>query len=192
MAFGVGFNLCYKGISWWFLLVIRVIDDECLFSFWYIEVFPYNVHSLVYLCCPLLEWDGVKFIPIVYYIIFIILLLLNCGWHEISYKCLSIFICRIRMRKKSWKSPARIYTDECAFEQDIAVSFNMEFFLEIVPGIGCILFVWYLYDIYRVWLCNKMNKLTKHYQRFYAQQGGGSGRDPKFCLRISWIPRRRA
>ena len=34
-------------VSWRFLLVIRVIDVECKFSFWYIEVFAYYVYSLV-------------------------------------------------------------------------------------------------------------------------------------------------
>ena len=31
------------------LLVIRVIDDECKFSFWYIEVLGYYVCNFVYL-----------------------------------------------------------------------------------------------------------------------------------------------
>ena len=42
-------------VSWWFLLVIRVIYDECKFSFWYTEVSAYQVHNLVYLCRSLLE-----------------------------------------------------------------------------------------------------------------------------------------
>ena len=37
------------------MLVIGVIDDEYKFSFWYIEVLAYYVHSLVYLCRSLLE-----------------------------------------------------------------------------------------------------------------------------------------
>ena len=38
-------------VSWWFLLVIRVIDDECKFSFWYIKV---SAHY-VYKCRSLLD-----------------------------------------------------------------------------------------------------------------------------------------
>ena len=34
-------------VSWWFLLVIRVIDDECKFSFWYTLISAYYVYSLV-------------------------------------------------------------------------------------------------------------------------------------------------
>ena len=37
------------------MLVIRVNDDGYKFSFWYIEVLVYYVHSLVYLCRSLLE-----------------------------------------------------------------------------------------------------------------------------------------
>ena len=37
------------------LLVIRVIDDEYKFSFWYIEVSAYYVYNLVFLCHSLLE-----------------------------------------------------------------------------------------------------------------------------------------
>ena len=35
------------------LLVIRITDDECKFSFWYIEVSAYYAHNLVYFCCSL-------------------------------------------------------------------------------------------------------------------------------------------
>ena len=35
----------------------RVIDDECKFSFWYIEVFAYHVCSLVHLCCSFLGYQ---------------------------------------------------------------------------------------------------------------------------------------
>ena len=44
------------------------------------------------------------------------------------------FDCRIRLRKKSWKSPSTIYTDESLFERDIKVTVNAEFFIEIVDG----------------------------------------------------------
>ena len=33
-------------VSWCYLLVSRVIDDECKFSFWYILVSAYYVYSL--------------------------------------------------------------------------------------------------------------------------------------------------
>ena len=36
-------------LSWCHLLVIRVIDDECKFSFWYIEASAYYVCNCVYL-----------------------------------------------------------------------------------------------------------------------------------------------
>ena len=36
-------------VSWWFLLFIRVIEYECKFSFWYIEVVAFYVFGLVYL-----------------------------------------------------------------------------------------------------------------------------------------------
>ena len=45
-------------VSWWFLLVIKVIYDERKSSFWYIEyiqVSAYYVYNLVYLCPSLLE-----------------------------------------------------------------------------------------------------------------------------------------
>ena len=42
-------------VSWWFLLVIRVIDNECKLSFWYIAVSTYYVYNPVYLCPSLLE-----------------------------------------------------------------------------------------------------------------------------------------
>ena len=38
-----------------FVRAFRVIDDECKFSFWYIKVFAYYIHSVVYLCRSLLE-----------------------------------------------------------------------------------------------------------------------------------------
>ena len=41
--------------SWWFMLVSRVIDDECKFSFWCIEVYAYYVYSHVYLCRSLIK-----------------------------------------------------------------------------------------------------------------------------------------
>ena len=44
MAFGDDLS-CYK--SKLVMLVIRVTDDECKFSFWYIEVSAYYVYSLV-------------------------------------------------------------------------------------------------------------------------------------------------
>ena len=55
VVFGAGLN-CYKvRVTWSFLLDIRVTDDECRFSFWYIEVSAYYVYNLVYLCRSLLE-----------------------------------------------------------------------------------------------------------------------------------------
>ena len=42
-------------VSWRFPLIIRVINDECEVSFWFIEVFAYYVYNFVYLCCLLLE-----------------------------------------------------------------------------------------------------------------------------------------
>ena len=44
-------------ISWRFLLLSRVVDDECKFLFWYIEVTVYQVYNLVYshVCRSLLE-----------------------------------------------------------------------------------------------------------------------------------------
>ena len=46
-------------VSWWFLFVLGVIDDECTFSFWHIKVFVYYVCSFFCLCCSLLE-GGIK------------------------------------------------------------------------------------------------------------------------------------
>ena len=44
-----------KGFNGRFLLFLRVIDDECKFSYWYNEAYCYYVYSLVYLCHSLLE-----------------------------------------------------------------------------------------------------------------------------------------
>ena len=44
-------------VSLGFLLVIRVIDDECKLSFWCIEVFDYYVYILVYQCRSSLEQE---------------------------------------------------------------------------------------------------------------------------------------
>ena len=53
----------------------------------------------------------------------------------LSLLILLCFSFRIRLRKKSWKSPVKIYTDNCIFDRDIKVTFNLEFFVEIVSGI---------------------------------------------------------
>ena len=45
VVFGIRLN-CLTVVLW-FLVGIRVIDDECKFSFWYIEIFAYYAYSLI-------------------------------------------------------------------------------------------------------------------------------------------------
>eukprot|EP00795_Rhopilema_esculentum_P005155 gene5155-285_t len=49
----------------------------------------------------------------------------NCFEIEATSNC-------IRLRKKSWKSPSTIYSDDCEFEKDIKLTVNSEFFVEVI------------------------------------------------------------
>lgn len=44
--------------------------------------------------------------------------------------------CRMRLRKKQWRNPAVIYTDEMVVGKDFQVFLNMEYFIEKLAGVS--------------------------------------------------------
>ena len=46
------------------------------------------------------------------------------------------FYSRMRLRKKTWRSPGTVYTDAQVFEKDIHVFANYEMFVEPLEGEG--------------------------------------------------------
>ena len=43
---------------------------------------------------------------------------------------------RMRLRKKQWRNPVTIYTDEMVVGKDFQVFLNMEYFIEKLPGVS--------------------------------------------------------
>lgn len=43
-------------------------------------------------------------------------------------------VCRMRLRKKTWRSPGTVYLDHQVFEKDIHVFANYEMFIEPLEG----------------------------------------------------------
>ncbi len=56
--------------------------------------------------------------------------------HEgrLGYTTHSMLCDRIRLRKKTWRSPGTVYTDQQVFERDIHVFANCELFVEPLEG----------------------------------------------------------
>lgn len=53
--------------------------------------------------------------------------------HYVLYVC----VCRVRLRKKTWKNPGTVFLDYHVYEEDISISSNWEVFLEVLNGIVC-------------------------------------------------------
>jgi hypothetical protein len=45
------------------------------------------------------------------------------------------YVCRFRLRKKTWKNPGTVFLDYHIYEEDINISSNWEVFLEVLDGI---------------------------------------------------------
>ena len=43
---------------------------------------------------------------------------------------------RMRLRKKQWRNPVTIYTDEMVVGKDFQVFLNMEYFIEKLAGVS--------------------------------------------------------